>query len=84
HVKEVPAQYLTVSSSVGRHAPRELLIVPAAADGVVQAVFELGFLRQVRAEEEELLARLSDQIAIAVRSSKDRTRLEELLEETQR
>ena len=50
----------------------------------MQAVFELGFLRQVRAEEEELLARLSDQIAIAVRSSKDRTRLEELLEETQR
>ncbi|NUT61074.1 response regulator [Herbaspirillum sp. C9C3] len=84
HVKEVPEQYLTVASSVGRHAPRELMIVPASADGMVQAVFELGFLRQLRTEEEELLARLSDQIAIAVRSSKDRTRLEELLEETQR
>ncbi|WP_343653778.1 response regulator [Herbaspirillum sp.] len=84
HVKEVPEQYLTVSSAVGRHQPRELLIVPTSVDGLVQAVFELGFLRQVRAEEEELLARLSDQIAIAVRSSKDRTRLEELLEETQR
>ncbi len=84
HVKEVPEQYLTVASSVGRHAPRELMIVPASADGMVQAVFELGFLRQLRSEEEELLARLSDQIAIAVRSSKDRTRLEELLEETQR
>lgn len=84
HVKDVPEQYLTVASSVGRHAPRELMIVPASADGMVQAVFELGFLRQLRSEEEELLARLSDQIAIAVRSSKDRTRLEELLEETQR
>lgn len=84
HVKDVPEQYLTVASAVGRHAPRELMIVPASADGMVQAVFELGFLRQLRSEEEELLARLSDQIAIAVRSSKDRTRLEELLEETQR
>jgi len=84
HVKDVPEHYLTVSSAVGRHQPRELLIVPASVDGMVQAVFELGFLRRVRAEEEELLARLSDQIAIAVRSSKDRTRLEELLEETQR
>jgi len=84
HVKDVPEHYLTVSSAVGRHQPRELLIVPASVDGTVQAVFELGFLRRVRAEEEELLARLSDQIAIAVRSSKDRTRLEELLEETQR
>ena len=84
HIKDVPEHYLTVSSAVGRHQPRELLIVPASVDGTVQAVFELGFLRRVRAEEEELLARLSDQIAIAVRSSKDRTRLEELLEETQR
>ncbi|ONN63891.1 response regulator [Herbaspirillum sp. VT-16-41] len=84
HVKDVPEHYLTVSSAVGRHQPRELLIVPASVDGTVQTVFELGFLRRVRAEEEELLARLSDQIAIAVRSSKDRTRLEELLEETQR
>jgi len=84
HIKDVPEDYLTISSAVGRRQPRELMVVPASADGMVQAVFELGFLRQVRPEEEELLARLSDQIAIAVRSSKDRTRLEELLEETQR
>ncbi|KAF1041865.1 MAG: Autoinducer 2 sensor kinase/phosphatase LuxQ [Herbaspirillum frisingense] len=84
HVKDVPEDYLRISSATGQRRPRELLIVPAAAEGTVQAVFELGFLRHVRPEEEELLARLSDQIAIAVRSSKDRTRLEELLEETQR
>ena len=83
-VKDVPQDYLQVASALGRRAPLELLIVPAAADGVVQAVFELGFLRRTRPEEEELLARLSDQVAVAVRSSKDRTRLEELLEETQR
>jgi len=84
HIKDLPEDYLRISSAVGSRQPRELLVVPASSDGAVQAVFELGFLRQVRPEEEELLARLSDQIAIAVRSSKDRTRLEELLEETQR
>ncbi|MCA1324686.1 response regulator [Herbaspirillum sp. alder98] len=84
HVRDVPQDYFAVSSATGQLAPKELLIVPAAAEGQVQAVFELGFLRRIRPEEEELLARLSDQIAIAVRSSKDRSRLEELLEETQR
>ncbi|WDZ94943.1 response regulator [Herbaspirillum sp. WKF16] len=84
HIKDVPEDYLTVASAVGQRKPLELLIVPASSDGVVQAVFELGFLRHVRPEEEELLVRLADQIAVAVRSSKDRTRLEELLEETQR
>jgi len=84
HVREVPQDYFAVTSATGQRPPKELLIVPAAADGQVQAVFELGFLRRIRPEEEELLARLSDQIAIAVRSAKDRSRLEELLEETQR
>ncbi|OWY28785.1 response regulator [Herbaspirillum robiniae] len=84
HIKDVPDDYLRVASAVGQRKPLELLIVPASSDGLVQAVFELGFLRRIRPEEEELLARLSDQVAVAVRSSKDRTRLEELLEETQR
>jgi CheY-like chemotaxis protein len=60
------------------------LISPAAVDGTVHAVIELGFLRTVRPEDLELLERLSESLGVAVRASKDRTRLEELLEETQR
>ena len=84
HVQQVPAGYLPVTSSLGRSEPRALLIAPAAVDGVVQAVLELGFFRTVHPEDEELLARLSESLGVAVRASKARTRLEELLEETQR
>jgi len=84
HVLEVPPNYLPVSSGLGQATPRELLIVPASIDGAVQAVVELGFFRHVSDAEEELLMRITDLIAIAVRSSKDRSRLEEVLEETQR
>ena len=59
-------------------------MAPAAVDGVVQAVFELGFLRALTAADRELLSRISESLGMAVRSSKDRSRLEELLEETQR
>src|SRR5262249_61230794 len=69
---------------VGRASPAELLILPGAQHGIVQAVVELGFLAPVAAEHEELLARVSEQLALAVRSARDRSRLEELLEETQR
>src|SRR2546428_3615200 len=51
---------------------------------MVQAVVELGFLRQLQPEDLELLSRLSESLGVAIRASKDRTRLEELLEETQR
>ena len=71
--------------ALGRGKPRELLIAPGSVDGVVQAVVELGFFRaRATPPSSELLARVSESLGVAVRASKDRTRLEELLEETQR
>jgi signal transduction histidine kinase/CheY-like chemotaxis protein/CHASE3 domain sensor protein len=83
-VRDVPDGYMPVASSLGRAKPGALFLAPASADGIVYAVVELGFFRKIGAADEALLARVSESLAIAVRSSKDRTRLEELLEETQR
>jgi CheY-like chemotaxis protein/CHASE3 domain sensor protein len=83
-VQNVPAGYLPVTSALGHGTPREILICPAAADGTVHAMVELGFLRNLHAEDLELLDRVSESLGVAIRSSRDRTRLEELLEETQR
>ncbi|HET8882135.1 MAG TPA: response regulator, partial [Solimonas sp.] len=83
-VSDVPEHYLDVASALGRSKARELLIAPAIVDGAVHAVIELGFLRAIHPADEELFERVSETLAIAVRASKDRTRLEELLEETQR
>ncbi|HVW67620.1 MAG TPA: response regulator [Steroidobacteraceae bacterium] len=83
-VNDAPADYLAVMSSLGTGRPAHLLIAPASEGGSVQAVVELGFFRPVQDSDRALLRRVRDSIGIAVRSSKDRTRLEELLEETQR
>ena len=83
HVTDVPDGYFAVSSSLGRSKPRELLVAPGSVDGMVHAVVELGFFHRVLPRELELLDRVSESLAIAVRASKDRSRLEELLGETQ-
>jgi CheY-like chemotaxis protein/CHASE3 domain sensor protein len=83
-VTDIPDNYLSIASSLGEAQPRELLLVPAITDEEVHAVVELGFLRPTNEVQRELLARTSESLARAVRSSKDRTRLEDLLEETQR
>jgi CheY-like chemotaxis protein/CHASE3 domain sensor protein len=83
-VENVPEGYLPITSAVGQGSPREILIAPATADGTVHAVVELGFLRTLHTEDLELLSRVSESLGVAIRASKDRTRLEELLEETQR
>jgi CheY-like chemotaxis protein/CHASE3 domain sensor protein len=84
HVQNVPAGYLSIGSSLGRSNPTELLVSPASVYGVVQAVLELGFFRRLEAADRELLTRICESLGIAVRASKDRTRLEDLLAETQR
>ncbi|RCW64202.1 response regulator [Pseudorhodoferax soli] len=83
-VSDVPAGYLPINSTLGSADPRELLVAPAQVDGRVRAMLELGFTRKLEPVDEQLLERMSEMLAIAVRTSHDRTRLEELLEETQR
>jgi CheY-like chemotaxis protein/signal transduction histidine kinase/CHASE3 domain sensor protein len=84
HLRDVPRGYLQVQSALGTATPAELLVAPAAVDGVVQGVVELGFFRKLDAVDLDLMARVSETLARAVRASKDRTRVEELLAETQR
>jgi signal transduction histidine kinase/DNA-binding response OmpR family regulator/CHASE3 domain sensor protein len=84
HVREVPEDFAPVESSLGRGKVRQLVLAPAMHQGVVHAVIELGFFQPVHPADLQLLAEISEPIGVAVRAAKDRSRLEELLEETQR
>jgi signal transduction histidine kinase/DNA-binding response OmpR family regulator/CHASE3 domain sensor protein len=82
-VRDVPPGYLPIGSGTGKSDARELLIAPAIIDRHVYAVLELGFFGTAGPGPEELLKRLSEPVAAAVRAAIDRLRLEELLQETQ-
>ncbi|AVP59153.1 histidine kinase [Pulveribacter suum] len=84
HVRDVPADYLPVSSGTGRATPAELVILPIGLSGVTLAVVELGLFSTLGEEGLEFLRRAEEQLAQAVRGAMDRTRLEALLDETQR
>lgn len=85
-VDDVPDGYLTVRSSTGSGQPRTLIIAPVMAEGRVQGVLELGFLRSSAdfSAELELLQNAGSIIGVALRSAIYRQHLKELLEETQR
>ncbi|SEL17919.1 Signal transduction histidine kinase [Roseateles sp. YR242] len=84
HLKNLPQDYFTVASALGKANARELLIGPAGLDGGVQSAVELGYLHAVGEPERELLARVAESVAMALRAAKDRSRLEALLEESRR
>ena len=83
-IDDVPADYVTISSGLGRAHPRQLLLAPAVIDNKTRAVTELGLLRLAAPHDLELLRRVSEPIAIALRTAKYRDDLRDLLEETQR
>lgn len=81
---DVPDGYLSIGSAFGQDKPRHLIIAPARADGVVNAVMELGFLDPVDARVLELLDQASGSIGMALRSARFRAQIQDALEETQR
>ncbi|HNV26261.1 MAG TPA: response regulator [Nitrospira sp.] len=83
-VQDLPEGYFTVGSALGRSAPRHLLIAPLGVDGLINTVVELAFFHPVHQSDRELIDRIAESIAVAVRSAQYRSRLQELLEETQR
>jgi signal transduction histidine kinase/DNA-binding response OmpR family regulator/CHASE3 domain sensor protein len=83
-IRDVPEGYLTIGSAFGQDKPRHLVIVPARADGVVNAVIELGFLHDVDDRVIDLLNQTAASIGVALRSARYRAQLQEVLEETQR
>ncbi len=82
--QDLPDGYFTIGSTLGGSAPRHVLIAPLGVNGLVNTVLELGYFHRVHESDKELINRLAESIAVAVRSAHYRTRLQELLEETQR
>ncbi|HWA72682.1 MAG TPA: response regulator [Polyangiaceae bacterium] len=84
HVQDLPESYLKIRGGTGDAEPNHLLLAAARHEGGVLAVVELGFLRTPEARVRLLLDRVGETIAAAIHSARQRLRLQELLEESQR
>ncbi|WP_342051509.1 MULTISPECIES: response regulator [unclassified Cupriavidus] len=82
----LPADYLPVSSALGRTGAGEIVAAPLTAEGETVGVVELGFVGTQRetADVVELFERIGEPIGMLLRAALYRHRLEALLTETQR
>lgn len=83
HIKGVDQHYFRISSASGEISPGEIFIVPLIHNQQVHGVLEIGSMKGFHHAAKNLLEEVSVDIAIALQSSLNRTRLQELLEETQ-
>ncbi len=82
-LRELPADYLKVSSALGSAPATGVLIVPLENNGQLNGVLELGFLRPLQEQDAELLRRVAASIGAAIDAAHYRRRLQQVLAETQ-
>lgn len=81
---DVPDHYIKVNSGLGESSPKNLLYLPLIQDDVLKGVIELGATRQFSQTDMDFLNMISENVGIVLGAAQSRTKLKELLEETQR
>jgi hypothetical protein len=81
---DLPPSYLTIGSSLGQSSPRHIIVTPFLIEREIVGVMELGMLDSIDQTKLELLRQVSENIAIALKSSQNSERLKNLLSEKRR
>ncbi|MEX2231085.1 MAG: response regulator [Cyclobacteriaceae bacterium] len=81
---EIPDDYIRISSGLGNSIPKNIIVFPFLYENEVKGVVELGTAHEFSELDMRFLQLAADNIGIAFNASQSRTKLKELLEETQR
>lgn len=82
--REVPPDYIRIQSGIGNVVPNTILIFPFLYEDEVKGVLEIGAIHEFSDLDFKLLEMIGENLAISINAAQSRTRLKDLLEETQR
>ncbi len=80
---EIPDDYIRINSGLGNSIPKSIIVFPLLYDGEVRGVIEIGAAREFSDLDLQFLNMVGENVAIAFNAAVSRTKLKELLEETQ-
>jgi CheY-like chemotaxis protein/signal transduction histidine kinase len=83
YINELPKNYLKLSSSLGESTTSNLIILPLIADREFVGTIELAGFKETQGLLQEFLHLISESTAIALRSAERKSKLAELLHQSQ-
>lgn len=81
---QVPDNYLKISSGLGATPPRNIVVFPFLYEDELKGVLEIGSANEFSELDLNFLNLVGENIGIAFNSSQSRSKMKQLLEETQR
>jgi two-component system, chemotaxis family, sensor kinase CheA len=82
-LKNIPDQYVTISSGLGETVPKNLILLPIQLHGEIFGVFEIASLHDFTEIQEYLLSRSSEQLGTVINRIQKQMQVKQLLEESQ-
>lgn len=83
YLKEVPEQYINISSGLGKAKPTNLFIAPMLMNEEVYGIIELASLKEMPEYQREFVLKLGETIASTIAATRNADRMKSLLEESQ-
>ena len=83
YMTEIPAEYISITSGLGKAIPRSLFIVPLMVDDQVEGVLELASLHDLTDSERLLITGIADTIGAFLAANRNQQRTKALIEELQ-
>lgn len=83
HLKEIPQNYMLITSGLGGSKPQSLLLVPLKVNDTIEGVVEVASLREYQPHEIEFIERAGEIIASMITSGRINERTKRLLEDSQ-
>ena len=81
---EVPDEYIKINSGLGSMSPKNILLLPMVLEGNLKGVIEIGKAQEFSSIDMQFLNMVAENLAIVFGAAQSRTKMKELLEETQR
>ena len=81
-ITDLPPDYISVSSGIGSVVPNQLVIVPCIYNDQVEAVIEIGAIKNLNKSENQFLEETAGSIAIILASARSRFELNAALLQT--